>query len=104
MEILDLAKRGKFDPGRFNMDILHDMYTFRMILFSFEPGQELPVHQHSADSEVAVLVLEGEGFFTGGQEEIPAKKGSLLICKVSEPHGVKASSRMRVLVTIAPPI
>lgn len=104
MEILDLSKKGKFDPSRFHMEILHDMYSFRMILFSFEPGQELPVHQHEADSEVAILVLEGEGVFTGGEREIPATRGSPLISKVSEPHGVKASSRMRVLVTIAPPI
>ncbi|MEJ5377475.1 MAG: cupin domain-containing protein [bacterium] len=104
MEIMDLGSRGKFDPQRFHMELIHDMYTFRMILFSFEPGQELPVHHHEADSEVAILVLEGEGEFTGGEKGIPAKAGSLLVCKVSEPHGVLARSRMRVLVIIAPPI
>jgi len=104
MEILDLWSKGKFDPHRFHMELIHDMYTFRMILFSFEPGQELPVHHHEADSEVAILVLEGEGEFTGGEQGIAAKQGSLLICKVSEPHGVRAKTRMRVLVSIAPPI
>ena len=104
MEILDLGSKGKFDPHRFHMELIHDMYTFRMIVFNFEPGQELPVHHHPADSEVAIQVLEGEGAFTGAEEEIPARQGSLLICKVSEPHGVRAKTRMRVLVTIAPPI
>jgi quercetin dioxygenase-like cupin family protein len=104
MEIMELADRGKFDRERFHMELIHDMYSFRMLLFSFEPGQELPVHSHEADSEVAILVLEGQGEFTGGDQGIPAREGSLLICKVSEPHGVRARTRMRVLVTIAPPI
>lgn len=104
MEVLDLFQKGKFDQSRFHMELIHDMYTFRILLFSFEPGQELPVHQHDADSEVSILVLEGKGEFTGPREPIPAKEGSLLICKVKEPHGVRAKTKMRVLVTIAPPI
>ncbi len=104
MELYQLDERAKYQQkGPYN-DIIHDMYTFRVIVFNFEPGQELPVHQHPADSEVALQVLEGEGFFTGGEKEIPARQGSLLICKVSEPHGVRAKTRMRVLATIAPPI
>lgn len=104
MKLHQLDERARFQEEGFYLDLIHDMYTFRMIAFNFEPGQELPVHQHEADSEVAIQVLEGEGVFTGGEEEIPARQGSLLICKVSEPHGVRATTRMRVLVTIAPPI
>jgi len=104
MELYNLKDRARFqERGPYN-DLIHDMYTFRMIVFNFEPGQELPVHHHPADSEVALLVLEGEGFFTGGKEDLPARPGSLLICKVEEPHGIRANTRMRVLVTIAPPI
>lgn len=104
MELIQLDERARFQKENFYLDLVHDMYTFRMIVFNFEPGQELPIHQHEADSEVAIQVLEGEGFFTGGDEELAASPGSLLICKVSEPHGVRAETRMRVLVTIAPPI
>ncbi len=104
MEVHQLAERARYQPKAPYNDVIHDMYTFRMILFNFEPGQELPVHHHPADSEVAIQVLEGEGAFTGAEQEIPARPGSLLICKVSEPHGVRAKTRMRVLVTIAPRI
>lgn len=104
MQFIDLSTRGRFDSSRFHMELIHDMYTFRVILFCFEAGQELPVHEHDSDSEVAILVLEGEGEFTGAETPIPAKNGSLLICKVSEPHGVRARTPMKVLVTIAPPI
>ncbi len=66
-------------------------------------GKPRENHQYTS-AEFARQVLEGEGFFTGGEHEIPARTGSLLICKVSDPHGIRATSRMRVLVTIAPPI
>ena len=34
----------------------------------------------------------------------PAKPGNVLISEISEPHGLRAKTDMRVLVTIAPPI
>jgi quercetin dioxygenase-like cupin family protein len=40
----------------------------------------------------------------GKDTSLPAKKGDVLISDISEPHGIKADSDMRVLVTIAPPI
>jgi quercetin dioxygenase-like cupin family protein len=35
---------------------------------------------------------------------LPAKPGNVLISEISEPHGLRAKTDMRVLVTIAPPI
>ncbi|MEE8401967.1 MAG: cupin domain-containing protein [Candidatus Hydrothermarchaeaceae archaeon] len=101
IEIDDITK---FSKDRFEMKIIHDSPNTRIILFCFEPGQELPVHSHEDDSEVSICVLEGEGYFTGGEEDVPAKKGSLLITPVSSPHGIKAKTRMKTLVSITPPI
>jgi len=33
-----------------------------------------------------------------------AKTGDMLISDIREPHGVKATTDMRIVVTIAPPI
>ncbi len=104
MKFVDLKQVDQFMADKPYRELLYDSPNLRMLAFNFEPGQELPIHSHPADSEVAIQVLEGEGAFTGGDQEVPAKVGSLLICKVSEPHGVRAKTRMRVLVTIAPPI
>jgi quercetin dioxygenase-like cupin family protein len=50
-------------------------------------------------------VIEGEGFFLGeGDVEIAAKEGDILISEIREPHGVRAKTAMRILVTIVPPI
>jgi quercetin dioxygenase-like cupin family protein len=37
-------------------------------------------------------------------ETLPAEPGDILISAIAEPHGLKAKTDMRVLVTIAPPI
>ena len=50
-------------------------------------------------------MIEGEGEFLGKDDAvIPAKTGDILISDIQEPHGVKATTNMRIIVTIAPPI
>ncbi len=104
MRILELEEHARFSREERQLTILHDSPSWRVLTFCFEAGQELPVHSHEADSEVMILVLSGEGCFTDGEREYPAKPGSVLIAKVSEPHGVRAETRMQVLVAISPPI
>jgi quercetin dioxygenase-like cupin family protein len=54
---------------------------------------------------LSIAVLEGSGEFLGENETtIPAGPGDVLISEISEPHGLRAETDMRVLVTIAPPI
>ena len=41
----------------------------------------------------------------GKQEQtLPAETGDALVSDISEPHGVRAQTDMRILATIAPPI
>ncbi len=101
---IEIDEVAKFSKDRFGVELLHDSPNTRILLFCFEAGQELPVHSHDVESDVSICVLEGEGQFTGGEKDIPAKKGSLLVSPVSEPHGIKAKTRMKVLVSITPPI
>jgi len=104
MEVFNLDEYSKFDVKSYNLNLLHDSPSWRVITFNFKEGQELPRHSHDVDSEVMILILEGEGYFISGEEEIPAKAGSMLIAKVSEPHGLRAKTDLRALVVIAPPI
>jgi len=104
LKLYDLEAMRNFSAMRLSTSIVHDSFAWRVLTFNFEAGQELPVHSHPTDSEVALLVMEGEGMLTGGAEEIPLKAGSLAVSPVSEPHGIRATTRMRVLVIIAPPL
>jgi quercetin dioxygenase-like cupin family protein len=102
MKLFNLPEAAKFSADKPCRELLFDSPNMRVLTFNFEPGQELPVHSHNADSEVALLILEGEGVFTGGAEEFPAKPGTLQIMPVTEPHGLRALTRLRLLVFIAP--
>jgi quercetin dioxygenase-like cupin family protein len=83
--------------------VLFDSPSLRILSLNFEPGQEMPVHGHHADAEVAFLVLEGEGVFIGEDMHFPVQAGTLQVMPVSEPHGLKATTRLRLLVFIAQP-
>ena len=101
MKFIDLNKADRFAPDKPHRELLYDSPNLRVLTFNFEPGQELPVHSHSSDSDVALIILEGEGEFTGAHE-MPARAGLTQIMPVAEPHGLKAHTRVRLLVVIAP--
>lgn len=102
MKLFDLEEKAKFSADKPYRELIFDSPNLRVLTFNFEPGQELPVHSHPADSDVALLILDGEAVFTGGAEDLPAKTGTLQIMPVTQPHGLKAKTRVRLLVFIAP--
>ncbi|WP_028585098.1 cupin domain-containing protein [Desulfogranum mediterraneum] len=106
MKVLQLENTNEFTPGVMKRFFLvEDSENFKIINFNLDAGVTFPVHSHDLDGELSIQVLEGEGFFLGeGDAAIPAKAGDLLISQIREPHGVRATTRMRILVTIAPPI
>ncbi len=106
MKILKLEDSSDFNPGVMKRTFLvENSPNFKLINFNLDAGVTFPVHSHDLDGEVAIQVIEGEGYFLGdGDAEIPAKQGDILISQIREPHGVRAETQMRILVTIAPPI
>ena len=104
MKLLHLADSREFDLKKFKRFLLHDSPYFRILNFNLAAGQVFPVHSHPADGQLSIHVIEGSGFFLGeGDTALPAKTGDVLISDINEPHGVKAETDMRILVTIAPP-
>ncbi|MGB8991280.1 MAG: cupin domain-containing protein [Desulfobaccales bacterium] len=101
MKLIDLKEVNQFTPDKPYRELLYDSSNLRVLAFNFEPGQELPVHSHPADADVTLMILEGEGEFTGSHE-MPARAGLLQIMPVGDPHGLRAHTRMRLLVLIAP--
>ncbi len=94
-----------FDDKAFKRLLIHDSPYFKILNFNFKAGQELPVHSHDIEGQVSLVIIEGEGEFLGRNgASLPAKAGDVLISEISEPHGLKAKTDLRLLVTIAPPI
>lgn len=106
MKVIQLKETNEFTSGEMKRFFLvENSPHFKIINFNLDEGVTFPVHSHDLDGELSILVLEGEGVFLGENgAEIPAQKGDLLVSQIREPHGVRATSRMRILVTIAPPI
>jgi quercetin dioxygenase-like cupin family protein len=105
MKKIELYTEGKFSEKGMAKLLVHDSPYFKILNFNFKAGQELPVHSHEIEGQVCLVVLEGEGEFLGQDNApLPAKKGDALISDIAEPHGFRAKTDVRLLVTIAPPI
>lgn len=106
MKKIDLDTTREFtENGIKRYFLVENSPYFKVINFNIAAGATFPVHSHDLDGELSILVIEGEGYFLGKDEErMPAKKDDILISAIREPHGVYASTDMRIIVTIAPPI
>lgn len=105
MKKINIYDESGFGEKTFNKLLVHDSPYFKILNFNFKEGQELPVHSHEIEGQLSITIIEGRGEFLGQDEvTMSAKPGDVLISDISEPHGVRAKSDMRVLVTIAPPI
>jgi quercetin dioxygenase-like cupin family protein len=105
MHKYELDATRKFNPLGMQTTVLHESEYFKIINFNLSAGHLFPVHSHDLDGQVAIHVIEGSGEFLGGNgRTMPAKEGDILVSDISEPHGVKAATDMRLVVTIAPPI
>jgi quercetin dioxygenase-like cupin family protein len=66
-------------------------------LNAFEPGQSHELHAH-AGMDKMYQVLDGEGLFLLEGRELPMRAGDLLIAPDGVPHGIRNTSRGRLLV------
>lgn len=104
MKKSNFSETAHFDQKSMKRFLLHDSPYFRILNFNLAAGQVFPVHSHDTEGQLTIQILEGSGEFLGKDDQaIPAAQGDLLICDISEPHGVRASTDLRILVTIAPP-
>lgn len=105
MKKVNIYEENDFSQTAFKRLLVHDSPYFKILNFNFKAGQVLPVHAHDIEGQVSIAVIEGKGEFLGKNDiTMPAKAGDILISEISEPHGIRAETDMRVLVTIAPPI
>jgi quercetin dioxygenase-like cupin family protein len=103
-EKFNVHEIATFKEDKMTVKITHDSENFRQLLFCFKSGQDLPVHSHDVDSEIIMAIMDGEGTVIEDDKEIAVKRGDVLIGKVRVPHGIRAGTEMKVLVTITPPL
>lgn len=105
MKKINLYEENGFSEKSMKKFLVHDSPYFKILNFNFKAGQELPIHSHDIEGQLSITVLEGEGEFLGADgATMPARQGDVLVSDIAEPHGIRAGTDLRVLVTIAPPI
>ncbi len=105
MRKIELDSTREFNPLGMKAIVLHDSEFFKILNFNLQAGALFPIHAHDLDGQLSILVIEGEGEFLADNDvTMVAKTGDMLISDIREPHGVKATTDMRIVVTIAPPI
>lgn len=104
MKKINLFEANDFNDLGLSKLLVHDSPYFKILNFNFRAGQQLPIHSHDIEGQLSILIVDGEGEFLAQDATLPAKAGDVLVCDISVPHGIKAITDMRTLVTIAPPI
>jgi len=105
MKKINLYEAGEFGDQGLKKLLVHDSPYFKILNFNFKAGQELPVHSHDIEGQLSLVILEGTGEFLGKDgASVPGKTGDVVISEIAEPHGFRATTNVRLLVTIAPPI
>ena len=101
MDAIILKDKISFSKDGPKKEIIYDSKEAKGVLFCLEPGQG--VGPHAVSSEIALFAIEGKGVFITGDGEKQAEKGSLVVCKENEQHGIKAEKeRFVVLAVISP--
>jgi quercetin dioxygenase-like cupin family protein len=105
MKKINLFEANDFADKGMKKLLVHDSPHFKILNFNFKPGQELPVHAHDIEGQLSLVIVEGSGEFLGKDgAAFPGKPGDVVISDIAEPHGFRAATNVRLLVTIAPPI
>ena len=67
-------------------------------MFAFDEGQGLS--EHTSPFDAFVYLLEGGAEITVSGKPIVAKTGDLVLLPANEPHGLKATTRFKMMLTM----
>jgi quercetin dioxygenase-like cupin family protein len=67
-------------------------------IFAFDEGQGLT--EHTAPFDALVYVLEGQAEISVAGKPIAAKGGDLIWMPAHQPHGLKATTRFKMMLTM----
>ncbi|MBI3752775.1 MAG: hypothetical protein HY266_01860 [Deltaproteobacteria bacterium] len=101
MDTILLKDKISFSKDNPKKEIIYDSEKAKAVLFCLEPGQG--VGPHAVSSEIALMAIDGKGIFITGDGEKQAEKGSLVVCKENEQHGIKADKERFVALAVISP-
>jgi quercetin dioxygenase-like cupin family protein len=83
------------------VSILHDSADARVVLFTFRPGQGVPLHR--TPSAVTLRVLRGRGVLTRVNEQRIVLEGSKIAIAPHEAYAMRADREPLTVIAIITP-
>jgi len=103
LEVLDIAEMSEFRREAMWRKVLIDRPNLYISLLTFEPGQELKVHNHP-DCDIWVYVVVGEAYLHSGDEEKVLRAGQASHIMPGVWHGiVNESDTPTVVMSVQAP-
>lgn len=101
-DVMAQAIKNSSTPGtRPTTAVVHDAPDARLVVFRFNPGQEVPPHVSS--SSVMLTIVAGEGVVSGAEGEREVHRGDVICFEPNELHGMRSlAESFVVLATITP--
>lgn len=103
VKVVQLQDLRQFDSAKMRKNNLFETPRFFCDLYCLEPGQSQAAHLHENEDKV-MIVLEGEGTFRAGDQEVTLEAGEALLTEAGEVHGIlnEGPERLVCLVFMAP--
>lgn len=100
-EVLEIAQQIDVLPAQVVSKTLVQNGAVGITLFAFAAGTEISTHDSKGDA--MVLVLEGEGEYTVGDEVHRVSAGQAIVMPANVPHSVSAPQDFKMLLTVVFP-
>jgi len=102
VDIIDLKSREVFSHEGRGVAALVEEANLKIRQVGLEPGKQVPIH--TADAQVTLQVIRGEGIFTVGEESMPMGPGKLLRIPEGASMGIRnESTKPLVFIVIKTP-
>ncbi len=103
MDVFQLSDYQDTSPAGFTKRVFQQSANGLVFRLNFEPDQTLPAHAHG-ESEIAVIVLEGDGEAAVDGRTAALRPGTVIHCDGRESFSVRntGSSRLALLVFLYP--
>jgi quercetin dioxygenase-like cupin family protein len=95
--VIKPTERAEWRADKMGKSTLFESPRLMVGLNAFEPGQSHALHAH-AGMDKMYYVIEGDGLFLLDGTDVPMRAGDVLVAPDGVPHGVRNSSRARLLV------
>jgi len=97
-QVIELNELVKYQPGAVVSRTLVDKDNVTLTLFAFDKGQSLS--EHTSPHNAILQVLEGSTKVTIDGNGYDLESGESIIMPANVPHGVEATDRFKMFLTM----